>query len=142
MISPWLFDKLIKIAVIMGCIWLVGTAWKVEPDSRGYGSHEQLGLEACGYLRACGHPCPTCGMTTAFANTVRFRLVPAWRANPAGMLLCLLVMVLPGALIHSMVTGQPLARFFVGRWSGYWIVLGLLIWGLSWAWKIHVYTPA
>ncbi len=139
MISPWLFDKILKIGIIIGCFWLIGTAFSVEPDGRGFGSHEQLGLEPCGYLKSHGHPCPTCGMTTSFAHTVRLQIPSALAANPAGTLLCLLCLVLPGILVHSMLTGEPIGRFFMGKWTGYWIFIALFIIGASWAYKILTY---
>ncbi len=139
MIPPWLFNNGLKVAVIIGCFWLISTAFSVQPDARGFGSHEQLGLEPCGYLKTHGHPCPTCGMTTSFAHTVRFQIPSALRANPAGTLLCLLVLVLPGILVHSMITSQPVSRFFIGKIGGYWIFIVIGILAASWAYKILTY---
>ncbi|MFT7618681.1 MAG: hypothetical protein ACI97A_002328 [Planctomycetota bacterium] len=136
MISPWLFDKILKIGIIVGCFWLVGTAFQVEPDERGFGSHEQLGMEPCAYLEMHGHPCPSCGMTTSFAHTVRFQIPSALAANPAGTIMCLICLVLPGILVHSMLTGQPVARLFIGKWRGYWIFYAVGILGASWTYKI------
>ncbi|MFO0898301.1 MAG: DUF2752 domain-containing protein [Pirellulales bacterium] len=59
----------------------------LEPDGRGYGTHEQLGFPACTFFRMVGRPCPSCGMTTAWANALHGRPLAALQANAAGALL-------------------------------------------------------
>jgi hypothetical protein len=49
-------------------------------------------MPPCGFVFTSGLPCPTCGMTTAFSNAVRGRLVAAFLAQPAGLAMCLLTM--------------------------------------------------
>lgn len=64
-----------------------GVAALVAPDSRGYGTHQQLGLPPCTFRDIFQIPCPSCGMTTSFSNFVRGRFVQSFQANPAGLLL-------------------------------------------------------
>jgi len=64
-----------------------GVARGLEPRSKGLGTHTQLGLPPCPFATATGHPCPSCGKTTAFAWFVRGRFGRSWGANPAGLLL-------------------------------------------------------
>jgi hypothetical protein len=66
---------------------VLGVARWLRPDPAGFGTHQQLGLPPCQFARLTGRPCPSCGMTTAFAWTVRGRFDRAWGANPAGALL-------------------------------------------------------
>jgi hypothetical protein len=80
----------------------------LEPDPRGFGTHRQLGLPACQFASVTGRPCPSCGMTTAFAWFVRGRLDQAWRANPAGSLLAPTVAALAPWLLAGAVRGRPL----------------------------------
>lgn len=75
--------------VFLGCITLLGIAASLTPSPVGLGSHRQLGLPPCMMITISGYPCPTCGMTTAFAHTVRGNLLAAFRAQPTGMLLAL-----------------------------------------------------
>lgn len=63
---------------------LFGIAWVIVPAERGYGSHQSLGLPACTSVRLLGIRCPTCGMSTAWANFVRGRWASAVRANVTG----------------------------------------------------------
>jgi hypothetical protein len=62
-------------------------ALSLEPDPRGFGTHQRLGLPPCTFIAMFEIPCPSCGMTTSFANFVRGRFVEAARANLAGLLL-------------------------------------------------------
>ena len=65
-------------------------AWNLEPDPRGFGTHQSLGLPPCTFRALFGIPCPGCGMTTSFSHLVRGNVVQASRANIGGVLLALL----------------------------------------------------
>lgn len=82
-------------------------ARRLEPDPRGFGTHEQLGLSPCAFRAATGRPCPTCGMTTAFARFARGELAASWRANPAGALLAPGALVLAAWLVVASALGRP-----------------------------------
>lgn len=62
-------------------------ARSLEPDPRGFGTHQKLGLPECTVQLLWNRPCPGCGMTTAFAHLVRGQWNAAARANPGGVLL-------------------------------------------------------
>ena len=64
-----------------------GLARRLEPDPRGYGTHQKLGLPECTFQLLWKRPCPGCGMTTAFAHLVRGHWNAAARANLGGFLL-------------------------------------------------------
>jgi hypothetical protein len=63
-------------------------AW-VEPDPRGYGTHQRLGLPPCSFHVLFGTSCPSCGSTTSFAHFVRGHWPAAVRCNTAAFLLAL-----------------------------------------------------
>lgn len=128
-------DFLLALLALLGALALLGTAWRLDPDPRGHGTHEQLGLEPCGYLASYGHPCPTCGMTTSFSNGVRLRFAESFRASPAGFLLCLATMATPLWVLHAWSTRRPALRLFARR--GRWILLAAMIVLLaSWSWVV------
>jgi hypothetical protein len=110
----------------------------VTPDPAGHGTHEQLGMPACGWAMYFGRPCVTCGMTTAFAHAVRCELVAAARAQPMGLLLALACGVGFWGAMHSAITGSVVAEA-MGRWMVgprvLWSAAGflLLAWGWTWA---------
>ena len=80
----------------LGLLACLAVATRLEPDPRGFGTHERLGLAPCHFRDLFGSPCATCGMTTAFAWTVRLEPARAWAANPAGATLA--VLAGPGAV--------------------------------------------
>lgn len=119
------------------CAAVLVLARFLTPDPRGLGTHEQLlGLAPCSFVLTTGLPCPTCGMTTAFAYTVRGRLVAAFLAQPAGAILCLACICLLVFSLHVAATG----KLQTVNWSRVGPVrlmlsIGLLILG-GWAFKI------
>lgn len=66
----------------------------LEPDPRGFGTHQQFGLPECSVRLMFSRPCPGCGMTTCFSHFVRGEFVAAAQANPAGLLLAALCVVM------------------------------------------------
>lgn len=66
--------------------WL---AFTLEPDPRGYGTHQRLGLPPCSFQTLFGLKCPSCGSTTSFAHFVRGQWTASFQANPAAFGLAL-----------------------------------------------------
>jgi len=122
--------------VLLACLGILGLAAWLEPDPRGYGTHQQLGFGKCGMLVTTGLPCPTCGMTTAFAYTVRGRLFQAFLAQPAGLLLALGTAICALGAIWVLVAGRlPPVRLPI--LTPYRLFFGLLVLLLgSWIFKI------
>ncbi|MBU0637560.1 MAG: DUF2752 domain-containing protein [Planctomycetes bacterium] len=125
------------LVVLAGGAVLGTSAW-LKPDERGYGTHEQLGGGPCGMLVTTGLPCPTCGMTTAFAHTVRGQWWRAFWAQPTGFVLAL-------GTAAAVVGGMWV--LLAGRWprwnlffvTPYRLFLGLLILLLGgWGFKLAV----
>ena len=77
----------------LGLLVLLGVAVALTPNERGFGTHQQLGFPQCTVLKLFHIRCPTCGMTTAWAYTVRGRLWSAAEANCGGLLLAVLAIV-------------------------------------------------
>jgi hypothetical protein len=85
---------------------LLGVASQLEPDPRGMGTHEQLGLSSCTFVRLWGIGCPSCGMTTSWAHAMNGDLRAAAGANVAGLLLALLALASIPWLLASAVRGR------------------------------------
>jgi hypothetical protein len=66
----------------------------LDPDPRGFGTHQQFGLPPCTFRLVFGFPCPGCGMTTCFSHFVRGEFVKAARANVAGLVLAVVCLLL------------------------------------------------
>lgn len=95
---------MVVLAVALSTVLAV--ACLLKPDPKGIGTHQQLGLPPCQFARMTGHPCPSCGMTTAFAWTVRGELGRAWGANPAGVPLALVCAALVPWLLVGAARGK------------------------------------
>ncbi len=115
-LQPWLWSAIAASAALV----LLLAAW-LEPDSRGHGTHTQLGLPPCGFWLLTGSPCPGCGLTTAFAHAIRGQWALAADANAFGLLLFVVVCAaLPLALLgvsRGWSVDEVLERFSIGRWA-------------------------
>jgi Protein of unknown function (DUF2752) len=96
------------VVLALGMAGVLGTARLLKPDQRGFGTHTQLGLLPCAFAQVTGQPCPTCGMTTAFAWFARGRFDLSWRANAAGSVLAPACVVLIPWLLAGAAWGRPL----------------------------------
>jgi hypothetical protein len=129
-----------RVLCVAGLLLLAGfgLAWQLEPDPRGFGTHQRLGLPECSFQTLFQRPCPGCGMTTCFAHYVRGNWSAAARANPAGVLLA----VLCTAAIPWCWTSAWRSRlwFVEDPWPvlaclmGGWGAVGLLVWIVRWVW--------
>ncbi len=122
--------------IMAGTVTLLSVALWVHPDASGLGTHKQLGFPSCTSVTLTGYPCPTCGMTTAFAHTVRGQLASAFMAQPAGMFLALGTIAAGILSVFTLITGQlPTVNWY--RVSPTWVVLLFVaVILLSWLFKI------
>ncbi|TWT57931.1 hypothetical protein KOR42_12990 [Thalassoglobus neptunius] len=92
--------KILLILAELGILFGFGLAASVEPDPRGYGTHQQFGLPPCTIQTLFGVNCPSCGGTTSVSNFVRGRWITSAKANLAVFLLSLVCLAfLPWAMI-------------------------------------------
>lgn len=122
------------IAVAAGAILLLAAS--ITPSPEGVGTHRELGLPPCGFLLMTQMPCPTCGMTTAFAHTVRGEIVAAGRAQVAGLVAALVVVIVLLVSLGVVVTGRvPVLNWY--RIPPMWCVGGgLVLFVAAWAVKM------
>ena len=73
----------------LACAALMLVSARLTPATAGHGTHTQLGLPPCAWAATMNRPCPTCGMTTAFAYATHGRLADAFVAQPFGLLMAL-----------------------------------------------------
>ena len=109
----------------------------LEPDERGYGTHEALGLAPCLFVELWDLPCPGCGVTTAVAHAARGDLLASLLAQPFGLALALGVLVAgvwtPWAHFRGRDIGLELRVALIGR--GRWAIwIGVLVLA-SWVYK-------
>lgn len=111
---------------------LLPVARNLQPDPRGWGTHEQLGLTPCFLYRSTGMLCPTCGATTAWAHLLRGEIASAAASNLASTLLCgAVLLAVPWALLSALVGRWVLVA---PRWNWLlaiaagWFALALIDW--------------
>lgn len=117
------------------CGVVLGLAFWLTPDGAGHGTHMQLGLPPCGWVMAMNRPCPTCGMTTAFAHAAHGRLVEAAIAQPFGLLAAVGTAVAFWVGVHVAATGSHLGRHAARMMTPrtLWTLAGLA--AAAWAYK-------
>ena len=119
----------LALSVTAVCLTLLGLSIWLHPSEEGLGTHTQLGLKPCAYYVRTGQPCMSCGMTTAYANMAHGRIVPAWHANPMGILLFCLTVATPIYLIRCMIKRKHPFLIFetrYGRWLPAAVVIAIL----------------
>lgn len=119
-------EYVVIVFITMSSVLILAVAWWLQPDPRGFGTHQQLGLPPCTFQFLWGIPCPSCGMTTSFSSVIHGNFPQAFHANRAGFLLaCSLILFIPWSIV-SLTYGrflgmkQPEQTFLV-------LVLSLLI---------------
>ena len=125
--------RTVALAVLVFSGALLAVAWSLSPAREGYGTHRALGLPECSWPVRFGVPCPSCGMTTAFAYAAKGRIVASVGAQPMGALLALATgMAFIGSL-WTLATGRTVWPVYERVWNarGAWIlgILALLAWG-------------
>ncbi|MEM6553550.1 MAG: DUF2752 domain-containing protein [Planctomycetota bacterium] len=115
---------------------LLTTAALLAPNPDGHGTHTSLGLAPCGLLQATGIPCPTCGMTTAFALAADASLLQSLLTQPLGFLLALATACVVIVSGYALVTGMRLQPLIdaVLQPRTFWVFAALTV--LAWAYTI------
>lgn len=125
-------QRLLTLLLGTGIVMVFGIAASLKPDSRGFGTHQQLGLPPCTFRSMTGVNCPHCGLTTSFSWFVRGQLWKSTRANPAGVILAIAsLVILFWTIVVSfsgryVMTDEPGRDLLVG--FGIWVLLSIVIW--------------
>ena len=130
--------RLVPLAILCGAVPILTVAAWLEPDERGVGTHQQLGLPACGFYERLHMPCATCGYTTAFAYAAHGRLVRAFIIQPAAAILVLVMAAMTIVCGYAAVVGISLAPLGAWFWRMelVWVAGGVVLG--AWGYKILV----
>jgi hypothetical protein len=122
-----------------GIVIVLGIAVWLTPDPRGYGTHQQLGMPPCTFRTLMDVNCPHCGLTTSFSWFVRGQFQKSMQANPAGVLLAVIsVLILIWSVVVSIrgafvLFDEPGRVLLVG--FGVWVLVSIVIWSFRLFWK-------
>lgn len=121
--------------VVAAAAICVAAMASIEPDPRGFDTHIQFGMQPCGWPKAYGLPCPTCGATTAAALVVHGRLLQAVLVQPFGAAIACAGLALAGTALWCLLR----ARSFLDVWRqlprGRLLVAGIALLLLAWGYK-------
>jgi hypothetical protein len=126
----------VAVSVLLASLAVWSVSLWLTPDPRGYGTADQLGCPPCGWIAVYGMPCPTCGMTTAFAHAARFHWVRAFGSQPAGALLAAAVYLAGLVSGYALLTGRCWQINWYRLRPGYVGTAVVLIVLAGWAFKI------
>jgi hypothetical protein len=125
-------DRFVQTLIAVGAWLVVIMAFHLQPSPDGLGTHEQLGFQPCAFYQMTGRPCPTCGMTTAFAHMAHGQVWQAIIVQPFGALLFVLTLAAALGTTATAVAGRSwnllLTRWLSPTWVYTAIVLGLAAW--------------
>lgn len=138
--------RLVRAGLVIIAAGLVGMFWvavAIDPfDAQGQpltmGSHRQLGLPPCNFVKITGLPCPSCGMTTSFALLMHGEIAASLRANAVGTLLAAFLLGLIPWSLFSAARGRWLWIRSAETWLLYAVIvfigLALVRWGIVLVW--------
>lgn len=134
----WLsFGERIGAAIVgAGALAVLMLASTLTPSASGLGTHQQLGLPACTWTFAFGLPCPSCGMTTAFAHAARGDLLSSFVAQPAGALLAVVTAMVAVMGLYAAITGSRVLALFSACARPRFVAIGVAVLLIAWGYKI------
>jgi hypothetical protein len=108
----------------------------VDPDPRGFGTHESLGLPPCKTMLWWNVPCPGCGVTTSVSLAAHGRFWASMRNQPFGFLVALALPAFAVWCTWQTLRGRDLNnavhRVRFGKWV--FLVVGVML--AAWLYKI------
>ncbi|MEO1511371.1 MAG: DUF2752 domain-containing protein [Planctomycetota bacterium] len=121
--------------IAVGCLALLIVSAGLSPSDAGHGTHTRLGLPACGWAVAFDAPCPTCGMTTAFAHAATADGWASLSAQPAGAAMAVLTAAGLFGGLHGALGGARVEGVFAWMVTKPALVTASAVVLVAWAWK-------
>jgi len=130
-------------AVLTAAAALVGVVmlWRVDPDARGHGTHEQFDMDPCGWPVAYGIPCPTCGCTTAACHLVHGNVLQAFVTQPFGMLAASAGVLLGTHAVWCLARRRSFVDVLVRLPFWRLVAVAVVLLLLAWGYKVLVWQP-
>lgn len=122
--------------ILVAAASVLGVARWLNPDDPEMPMNRQLGIPACSWMTDFGIPCPTCGMTTAFAESAHGHWLRAIVSQPAGWLEFVLVCILGLVSLVELVTGTGWRINWYRLRPGRAVIVAVSVVLLSWAYKV------
>ena len=127
--------RAIALGIALLPLALMFVASRLEPSSRGLGTHQQLGLPPCTTRLVFGIRCPACGMTTSWAHFVRGQWQTSAAVNLGGFLLAFYCLA-ASALALSVVRSGQIPGFATQRVLATTLIAVFAITITDWIWRL------
>lgn len=121
-------------------ILLLTLAFRLTPNPKGIGTHQQLGFSQCTFIEWFNVPCPSCGMTTSWSHLMNGQIIQSFRANPGGALLAIYTLLLGPWMLVSGIMGKWLISRLDMGWVFVATVLVTLVTIFQWVIRV-VFFP-
>jgi hypothetical protein len=129
-------ERAVCAGLALAAFALLGISLWLDPSPAGVGTHQALGMPACGWMQGFNFPCPTCGMTTAFSLAAHGSLLASAYVQPMGFVLAVGTAATALVCTHVALTGSRLGHVLGARLTPrVLLVLGILAL-LAWGWKV------
>jgi len=135
-------DRSVAVGLLVAACSVLAVALWLKPAASGYGTHTQLGLPPCNFLRLTHLPCPSCGLTTCFACAVRLQFWKAFLANPFGILAFLATVALIPASTFLLWRRISFRRITESAHFTKVVYGATALYLLSWIFKLATFHPA
>lgn len=127
---------LVLLVALSAPLFLLGLGLFLEPDARGWGTHEQLGFRPCWPMRQWNLPCPGCGVTTAVTLAAHGRPLASLRTQPFGLVLFAATLAAAAWALAGHARGRDLYAELPGLpWKRLVVLFGALAL-LAWLYKL------
>lgn len=137
-----LYSRIVPFFLFSTSFVILVLAYSLEPDLSGIGTHQQLGLEPCGFLTRTKIPCMMCGMTTSFSLYMHAKFLDAIVNQPFSLFIFLGTLYTCCLSLLDLIEPRArLTRFFdfIQNLSRVYYVLALLLFLSSWIFKITIH---
>ncbi|MBF0492254.1 MAG: DUF2752 domain-containing protein [Deltaproteobacteria bacterium] len=108
----------------------------LKPDTRGFGTHEQLGLPPCPFLFFTGYPCPACGLTTSFSHMAHGHFMAAFSSHPLGPFLFLMNVALIFISLKNLLSKKNFWDLLPDKQLNAFLILFVFSFLSSWGYRI------
>lgn len=126
--------------IALGSLAVLVVAAGLDPSPTGIGTHMQLGFAPCRWITYLDIPCPTCGMTTAFANATHGHLLDGFLSQPFGFVLALATSIAFWLGAYVAITGSMVYKSVTALWRPAFIWSLAVLAFLAWLFKIWIHT--
>jgi hypothetical protein len=138
-----ILSRVLPFLCVFFTVSILYVASQLEADGTGIGTHQQLGLEPCGFLTRFHIPCMMCGMTTSFSLYMDTQILKGIDNQPFSFVIFMITVYMSIlALLDLMNPRRRIIRFVEKLQSAdrnVYIAL-LIFFFSSWIMKIFRYT--